>query len=527
MGRQGVPKITRHRQRQVHMTTQIASRAPKAARQVEFPIIESFTSGHTANPHWKLKGSAALNGSLELTPNQKSKAGTAFLDQAFSSKLGVTIDFDFAVTGGIDPAFGLGDGFCVYLIDGQYTTEPGGLGAGLGYAMERNITPHQPGVTGGYVGVGFDNFGNFASGLAGPDGPGRRSNMLGVRGSGSGTEGFRWLTGVQAPNGFRADWKAGAHLQISVVDGRLTVRRSSAADPNGTLLLDDYPLTDQPGQQQMPPTFKLGFSAGTGAATASHQIRNLKVALPVHMSLDMEGPVQADAGQRIHYLVNVSNSGPNDAPDALVEGTIPIQLSDVRVECTAKDGAVCGPASTSDGLHQPVDLPVDRSAQIVLSGRIDPAYEGPMTCAALISSPTRANAALQHHDSIRTQVTIPPANVDQEIAGQWQQTWPEDAVGYVVSSNLKMRANQDRVVEWEIRFDVPEGTRVNPVQRQWYQVKEDGQNGSVVLASPGDGKHTIEPGAGLTVQVQMLYPSKAVAGTGELRNLRVAEVTGG
>lgn len=193
-----------------------------------------------------------------------------------------------------------------------------------------------PGVTAGYVGVGFDNYGNFASGLAGPNGPGSRANMLGIRGSGSGTTGFSWATGVQVPGGFRATWDEGAHLQVSIIAGLLTVRRSSKSDPSGTLLIDHFDLAGAPGQVPMPATFKLGLSAGTGGATASHRIRNLKVALPVDMPLSMDGPSTADAGQRIVYTIDVENLGPNDAPDAVVEGTIPTQLSDVRVSCRGR-----------------------------------------------------------------------------------------------------------------------------------------------------------------------------------------------
>lgn len=136
-----------------------------AARE-QFPIIESFTQDAPANPHWKILGSARLNGSLELTPNAQSQAGTAFLDQPFSSSLGVTIDFDYSCEGG--GGMGLGDGFSVYLIDGEQTTGPGGRGGALGYSFTKsgsNIVAD--GVTAGYVGIGFDNFGNFASPYAG------------------------------------------------------------------------------------------------------------------------------------------------------------------------------------------------------------------------------------------------------------------------------------------------------------------------------------------------------------------------
>ncbi|MEV4441169.1 hypothetical protein AB0K09_19540 [Streptomyces sp. NPDC049577] len=81
-----------------------------------------------------------------------------------------------------------------------------------------------------------------------------------------------------------------------------------------------------------------------------------------------------------------------------------------------------------------------------------------------------------------------------------------------------------RVVRWEILFDVPARTRINPQESPWFEVIEDGTDGSVVIATPDDA-HTIEPGAPLTVAVQLLYPSRHEAGDGTLRNLRCTEVT--
>ncbi|MFH8346386.1 hypothetical protein [Streptomyces sp. NPDC018045] len=502
------------------MTTHVSA----AAQEVQFPIVESFTQDTVTDPHWRLQGSARLNGGgLELTPDERSRAGTAFLDQPFSSTLGVTIDFDYSCEGGAE----LGDGFSVYVIDGAYTTGPGGLGGALGYSVTKSDVGKivAPGVTAGYVGIGFDNLGNFASPLAGPGGPAKSlPRTVGVRGSGSEREGFRWLTGVQAPGGFHAPWEAGAHIQVSIVDGRLTVRHADKANPNGTLLIDDFDLAHAPGQTRMPETFKLGFAAGTGSATAAHRIRNLTVALPANIPLEMSGPQAAKAGQRVFYSVSVQNLGPNDAPDAVMEGTIPAELTDLELTCQPENGAVCGNGSVQDGLRLPIALPKGSKAVINLAGTIAPAFEGPLLCTGLIESLTRANTAEQHSGSVTTEVALPRISTTPVIVGQWGQSWPEDATGWVISYDLTLAAREQRVVGWEISFDVPAGTRINSQQTQWYVVTEDGTEGSVVIATPDD-THTIEPGSPLTVAVQLLYPSRQDAGDGELRNLHAIEVT--
>ncbi|MEU5761284.1 hypothetical protein [Nocardia sp. NPDC047648] len=497
--------------------------APVTIQQAQFPIVESFTQQTVTNPHWQLLGSARLHdGSLELTPNANSQAGTAFLDQPFSSTLGVTIDFDYSCEGGAT----LGDGFSVYVIDGAHTTQPGGIGAALGYSMTKTGSGQivAPGVTAGFVGVGFDNYGNFATPLAGTGGGAQRPNTVGVRGAGSLREGFGWLTGVTVPGGFRADWERGAHIQVSIIGGRLTVRHADKTNPNGTLLIDNFDLGGASGQPRVPETFKLGFAAGTGAATASHRIRNLKVTLPAEMPLEISGPQTAQSGHRITYTIGVQNLGPNDAPDAVLDGTVPTELTDLELTCQAENGAVCGTGSVRDGLHLPIDLPKGGKAVIQLTGTIDPQFEGRLTCTSLITSPSRANTAERHSGSVTTEVDRPPVTVSPVIVGQWPQTWPDDAKGWVISYDLTLAAHEQRVVWWEIRFDVPPRTRINPQQSQWYRVIEDGTDGSVVITTPDD-THTIEPGTPLTVAVQLLYPSQHEAGDGILRNLHATEVT--
>lgn len=374
-----------------------------------FPIAESFMDGYPAHPHWKFLGTACLtegpNGALQLTSDSGNQSGTAFLDQAFSSRPGVSIEFDYACYG--SDSANLGDGFCFYLIDGARTTGPGAYGAALGYSCMRiSHTDVVPGVTAGYVGIGFDNYGNFASDLAGPNGPGRSRCTLGVRGSGRAKEGFRWLRGEEVPGGFQARWEKRAHVRISIIDGLLTVRHSTDSDRGGITLIKDFDLANAPDQVDLPKSFKLGLAASTGAARATHLIRNLHVALPADMPLEMAGnPTEAEAGGRLTYTVKVRNDGPNDVPDAEVLGAIPTELSERTLHCEPRGGAIAGEGSTTNGLHQPLDLPVGGSAEITLTGTVDPdAGSGTISCTTRIKSHTRANTASRQTDSVNTEV---------------------------------------------------------------------------------------------------------------------------
>ncbi|MFJ4682257.1 hypothetical protein [Streptomyces sp. NPDC088789] len=416
-------------------------RPAPTADETTFPIDESFTAGHPVNPHWVLRGDAKLtpgpDGCLQLTPDETNKAGTAYLDQPFSSHLGVSIEFDYACEGTAPGYFG--DGFCLYLIDGKRTTDTGAYGAALGYSrMGAHPGTATPGVTAGYVGVGFDNYGNFASDLAGPNGPGGMPDTLGVRGSGTLREGFRWLIGAAVSGGFRAGWQKRAHVQISIIQGRLTVRHTMGVDT--ALLIDAYDLTTAAGQVTLPATFKLGLSASTGGARAAHSIRNLHVALPADLPLVMQGPAKAKVGDKVSYTITVENKGPNDAPDAEVNGTIPAGLSDVTVTYEMNGAAFVGTGSPDHRFRQPVNLPKGGSARITVRGTLARGAAGStLTASARISSPTRANTSAHSSATVDTQVPALPVPVGGQVVArkggtEWVQGPDATTLAVIVES---------------------------------------------------------------------------------------------
>lgn len=119
------------------------------------------------------------------------QAGTALLKDSFSSALGIVLDYDqrvYRTNNGMGGGTmqGGGDGIAVYLADANppnydnsnivaTTGDAGGYGAGLGYSSvsgngnawcqvpERAAWEEKPeqGVAGGYIGVGFDVYGNY------------------------------------------------------------------------------------------------------------------------------------------------------------------------------------------------------------------------------------------------------------------------------------------------------------------------------------------------------------------------------
>ncbi|EIV91601.1 hypothetical protein [Frankia sp. QA3] len=96
--------------------------------------------------------------------------------------------------------------------------------------------------------------------------------------------------------------------------------------------------------------------------------------------------------------------------------------------------------------------------------------------------------------------------VKQEFRGKWQ-----DAGKVVYSYRITVSASTTRVVKWALGFgDLPEGTSLFKGFSDvfWGQILRDGTEGSVLLASPPGGDHTIDPEADLLIDIQVLYPTE-------------------
>lgn len=238
-------------------------------------VTESFQN--STAPGWTFIGSAVLTGNgvidsagagwLRLTSAAGTQAGSAIYDTAFSSDDGVTVNFTYATYGGSGA-----DGFTFYLIDGS-TASPtvGTTGGALGYASADGT---KPGVTNGYVGIGFDEYGNFSAapvGTCNPSCPLKSPNSVAIRGSGSLLTGFNYLTKASATIGTASRLLAKA-VTVTVVNNKITVVHA------GTTVIDQYDLSTAVGQSTTPRTFKMGFSASTGGSTNVHEIRGLSVA---------------------------------------------------------------------------------------------------------------------------------------------------------------------------------------------------------------------------------------------------------
>ena len=251
-------------------------------------VVASPAFGNASAPGWILGGSAILtsggvdlagSGWLRLTDDgPNAEVGSAYLDTAFPSAPGVRLSFDYTSWGG-----GGADGSSFFLWDGSMPFSVGQSGGSLGYANGCGT----PGVNAGYVGIGLDEYGNYANALDnchnGGDGVAWQpfTPQVGVRGSAAG--GYTWLTGsgllpqslsfpftTARPDQTGTNFR---HVTMTITPGGLlTVQVQFGAGATPTTLINNYNLA---AQGAPPSTYKLGFVGSTGSVSAVHEVKNL------------------------------------------------------------------------------------------------------------------------------------------------------------------------------------------------------------------------------------------------------------
>jgi len=304
-----------------------------ADAQTGFPYCEPLSEGRV--PENTVFGGDAQfvtgygrTGVLQLTSNQKQQSGYVYVDIPFSSSYGLKASFEYFSYGGNGNA----DGIACFLFDASVPVfRSGGFGGALGYVF--NTTYQAPGLSGAYIGIGLDEFGNFSNAIEGKDGPGFWPNNISIRGPGEGFAGYHFIHGV------RTD-QAGGGLaeedQFSLSSGGLGTYRVTDSNQAGyrKVFLDLRPVEggvgmllnldmlvttvdneprmvsifkDFPYEHRAPDNLKIGFAASTGESTNFHEIRNIVVEVSDDQNLRLPElrPKEdlACAGETAHFEV--------------------------------------------------------------------------------------------------------------------------------------------------------------------------------------------------------------------------------
>ena len=322
------------------------------------------------------------SGWLRLTNNSGNQTGFAYNTTSFDLSQGLLIQYDYTTWGGTGA-----DGYSVFLFDaGVSSFNIGAFGGSLGYAQKLppTVTPAVPGISGGYVGIGVDEYGNFSNPTEGRYlGPGANPNTVTIRGpvvgfgggaigdtinassypwiATSANTGSLWYNSTPRPSQNGTDYR------------KVVILISPAPNPVVNVWIQfgyNQPLTHMITNQALPAIstsqlLRIGYAASTGGSTNYHEIRNLLVTSQgTSTAIDLgvtksvldtttSSTTTTAVGDGIRYTVVARNYGPNNvtATGVGIVDNIPVAITGVNWTCAivsgSPTGTSCGAASGS------------------------------------------------------------------------------------------------------------------------------------------------------------------------------------
>ena len=310
----------------------LGSHTTPARAAMAISINQPFTG--VSAPGWTLLGDAVLTGGdtdaigqgwLQLTNNGYFKAGSVIYDTPISSDKGIQISFQYATHESLPNATVGADGFSFYLIDGA-TTNPtsGPPGGALGYSADS--IDGRKGVTNGYVGIGFDEFGNFTTSRFGGCTITCTLNSMpqtvAIRGPGTDMTGYNLLKYVQLsalnpPRRIDGMTRSNPRsIRITFLDLKISVDIDFGNGFESIISAFDLKAAGMPDP---PATFKMGLSGSTGGITNFHEIRNLTVGGAMTSATTLDTPTSAlgtsittsTTGQPVTFTATVTPNQPS------------------------------------------------------------------------------------------------------------------------------------------------------------------------------------------------------------------------
>jgi MSHA biogenesis protein MshQ len=254
-------------------------------------ITDNFVGPGDLSDSWSVGNSSGsfgdptiiTDGRLRLTDASSDVSTFAtLLNQFPGSENRIEIEFDYYGYAG-----GGADGISVNFSDASISPQAGAFGGSLGYAQKTGID----GFAGGWLGVGLDEYGNFSTNGEGRDGGGssRITDSVALRGSGSGTTGYPYLTGTSSLSpgiDLGGSNPEPGHRYKIVIDNTLgggvaTVivqRDTTGSGSSYETVISEFNIFDaNSNQDSVPDNWVVSFTGSTGGSTNIHEIGDLKV----------------------------------------------------------------------------------------------------------------------------------------------------------------------------------------------------------------------------------------------------------
>ncbi|OCH16718.1 MSHA biogenesis protein MshQ [Aliivibrio sp. 1S165] len=226
-----------------------------------------------------------INGRLQLTQAQRAQSTASsyqYLYPALGNK--IEVEFDYMAYGGNGA-----DGLAIVFSDANITPQAGAFGGPLGYGFKNNHEAVKPGFTGGWLGIGLDEYGNYSKEGGSVN---RNSNSTDqsvvLRGSGQSFAGYNYISGNKVtPDIDNNNGNSKTHRYRITIDSRnrntanVTVERSvqwKGDSPRfGTIIGPINVLAPQYNQAAVPENFIMSLTGSTGQLYNTHEIDNFKV----------------------------------------------------------------------------------------------------------------------------------------------------------------------------------------------------------------------------------------------------------
>lgn len=231
---------------------------------------------------------AVGGGALRLTKAANDQNGAIIWNDTFPTNKGLQVTFTTHTYGGSGGVQGA-DGMSFFLMDGSVAPNIGAFGGSLGYSCS-NVNGTGDGLTGAYLGLGMDEYGNFLNGGANADntaswipiaapgglqggntfgsGVSFQPNRIGLRGAGNVS--WAWLN-ANFPSHYPSslnDTERANLVKATCKTGTLHRKKGGNVEPvTPTVTVMDYPAI--PGGYWVLPDNEL--IAKTGAATTRAQ----------------------------------------------------------------------------------------------------------------------------------------------------------------------------------------------------------------------------------------------------------------
>jgi MSHA biogenesis protein MshQ len=338
-------------------------------------ITDNFAGPGALSDSWSVGNSSGTfgdptivsNGRLRLTDSSNNVSTVAtLLNQFPGAENRIEIEFDYYGYAGSGA-----DGIAVNFSDASIAPASGAFGGSLGYAQKTGIN----GFAGGWLGVGIDEYGNFSTSGEGRDGGGgsRITDSISLRGSGSGTSGYRYLTGTSSlspgidQSGSTANPGHRYKISIDHTSGggvaTVSVQRDTGSGYNTEIPAFDI-FAVNTSQIAVPENWVVSFTGSTGGASNIHEIGDLKVcaAQPIetfsmvdHYEISHTSPGLTCEGSEVTITAHdINHSAINVLSDtSIAVATIPAISGMVTSPVTM----LTGTSSTRLYLQQTSELP--------------------------------------------------------------------------------------------------------------------------------------------------------------------------